>query len=195
MKILCVLSVILFVSQRAWASLSGSVITDPNFVFGNEPHHVSIYRLVGNDMPPLQQRGQLRWNTEYALVNEVKFLGAQKKWILNRIWNETEFSLLYGTLLQNGVKRQDIISRCFDFSAYASYKNDDDKMFYLTSQNEARNDGIINGRDEGFEWSVILDGNTFLTEDGWSHLLAALNLARDRNQAYVSYFSFIVFLF
>ncbi len=137
-------------------------------------------------MPPLQERGQLRWNTEYALRNEAYFPGAHKRWILNRIWNETEFTLLYRSLIANGVQRKDIITRCFDFDAYASYTTAEEKMFYLTSQNEARNSGIMDGRDSGFEWSVILDGNTFLTEDSWTHMQQAIHLANDRSQNYVS---------
>ena len=157
------------------------------FRFGNEPenHRIAIYRLVGNDMPPLQTYGQLRWNTEYALKNERIFPGAHKRWILNRIWNETEFENIYFTLISNGVHRRDIIARCFDIDEYSKYTTLDDKMFYLTSQNEGRNAGIIDGRESGFEWSVILDGNTFITADSWYSMQHALTLASEENLKYM----------
>jgi hypothetical protein len=96
----------------------------------------------------------------------------QERWILNRIWNETELGLLYTTLLANGVNRRDILVRCFDLGkwhledtcfafladlnycpqlcadAYANYETKDDQLFYLTAQNEGRNAGIIQGRGE-----------------------------------------------
>lgn len=127
----------------------------------------------------------MRWNTEYALKNERIFPGAQKRWILNRIWNETEFELLYYTLINNGVNRRDIIARCFDIDEYDKYTTLEDKMFYLTSQNEGRNAGITDGRDSGFEWSVILDGNTFITADSWYAMQHALTLASEEGLKYM----------
>lgn len=161
-------------------------ITDPTFVFGDEKPEVAIYRLIGNDMPPLQERGQLRWNTKYALLNEPHFPGARKRWILNRIWNETEFELTYRVLLAAGVNRQDIIVRCFDFSVYDSLSNMQEKLLYVTSQNDARNTGILDGRSSGFTWSIILDGNTFITGDSWEKISNALRRAEAKGQHYVS---------
>lgn len=172
---------------KSWKVL----ITDPEFEFGDEPVSVAIYRLIGNDMPPLQERGQLRWNTKFALDNEPHFPGAHKRWILNRIWNITEFTLLYQDLIAAGVHRRDIITRCFDIEKYASFQNNEDRLFYLTSQNEARDAGIIDGRESGFEWSVILDGNTFITYDSWMRMQHALHLASQRNQKYVCFFLLI----
>jgi hypothetical protein len=161
-------------------------IEDPNFIFGDEKLDVVIYRLIGNDMPPLQERGQLRLNTKYTLHNEPHFPGARKRWILNRIWNETEFELLYRDLIAAGVNRRDIIVRCFDYNVYSSFPNHQEKLLYLTSQNEARNVGILDGRNSGFKWSVVLDGNTFITSDSWDHMKAALDRADAKGQHYVS---------
>lgn len=160
-------------------------IKDNDFVFGDEPSKYAIYRLVGNDMPPLQTRGQLRWNTRYALENEPNFPGVHKRWIINRIFNETEFKMLYSDLVSQGVLRRDIIARCLDLSEYNSYKTLEDKMFYLTSQNEGRNAGIIDGRDSGFEWSIILDGNTFITADSWDVIETALEEASSKKMSYM----------
>jgi Alginate lyase len=160
-------------------------ISDPEFRYGDEVPPVAIYRLIGNDMPPLQSRGQLRWNTQYALNNEKLFNGATKRWILNRIWNETEFEMIYGSLVKAGVHRRDIIARCFDIDEYMRQPTMEDKLFYLTSQNEGRNEGIIDGRNSGFEWSVILDGNTFITEDSWEYMQESLIEASESKKQYL----------
>jgi hypothetical protein len=142
-------------------------IPDPDFdVTEKRPAgRTVIYRLIGNDMPPLQQRGQLRWNTKYALDNEPDFPDVTKRWILNRIWNATDFSAVHSDLIAAGVCRRDIINRCFDINQYTKQESLDDKLYYLTAQNEGRNVGIIDGIESGFEWMVILDGNTFITKD------------------------------
>jgi hypothetical protein len=66
-----------------------------------------------------------------------------------------------------------------------TYNSLEDKMLYLTSQNEGRNAGIIDGRDSGFDWSVILDGNTFITFDAWSALQHALSQAWEKKKRYL----------
>ncbi len=157
----------------------------PDFLYGDDPNEVVIYRLIGNDMPPLQSRGQLRWNTEYALTSEPHFQGAHKRWILNRIWNATEFELIYEVLIENGVARRDIISRCFDIDDYMDQKSVEDKLLYLTSQNEGRNSAILDGKYSGFEWSVILDGNTFMSKSAWLGLKEGLRTASDKEQQYL----------
>ena len=43
---------------------------------------IVLYRLLGNDLPPLEGVGQIRRNTAYALANEPKVLpGGHRRWI------------------------------------------------------------------------------------------------------------------
>jgi Alginate lyase len=161
------------------------LITDPEFRHGTEPVPIAIYRLIGNDMPPLQSRGQLRWNTQYALDNERQFRLTQKRWVLNRIWNETEFELIYGSLIKAGVHRRDILVRCFDLNEYMKEGKVEDRLLYLTSQNEARNEAIMDGRMTGFEWSLILDGNTFIPDDTWEGTIYGLMAAQQSKLQYL----------
>lgn len=155
----------------------GHMFSEPDFRLRNEGSSIVIYRLIGNDMPPLQTVGQLRWNTLYTLANERNFPGVRKRWILNRIWNETEFELLYSELLRGGVHRRDILTRCFDLDEYNEKSTVEEKLLYLTSQNEGRNAGIMDGRQSGFEWIFILDGNTFISDDSWAALREATEKA------------------
>lgn len=176
--------VIICSSSSSTTTLWKADDTEEAFQFGEKMTKYVIYRLIGNDMPPLQMTGQLRWNTEYALKNEPQLPGVQKKWILNRIWNETELHLLYSTLLRYGVNRRDIIVRCFDLDAFAGFPTKDDQLFYLTAQNEGRNVGILDGRENGFEWSIILDGNTFISLDSWNAMKKALEKATKEQKLY-----------
>jgi hypothetical protein len=48
-------------------------------------------------------------------------------------------------------------------------------LFYLTAQNEGRNAGIIDGRDSGYVWTIILDGNTFISLDSWYSMKKVLD--------------------
>lgn len=136
-------------------------------------------------MPPLQQRGQLRWNTEYSLLNEPHFRDVTKRWILNRISSEQEYKSIYAALLVMGVNRRDILSSCFDADKYSRIIDEKDKQLYLTGQNEGRNIGIVDGQRSGFEWILILDGNTFITEDSWAVIEKALVTAKSLEKRYM----------
>lgn len=162
-------------------SITATKIKGKEFQFGSIRPYIAVYRLIGNDMPPLQSTGQLLLNTKFALQHESHFEGGIKKWILNRIWNETNFKIIYKTLIDNGVSRKDIIVRCFDITEYNKMDNFQEKMVYLTSQNEARNDGIADGKNNNYDWSIILDGNTFVTSDSWQRIKNALKRA-DKNK-------------
>ena len=145
---------------------------------------IAVYRLIGNDMPPLQSSGQLLRNTLFALKNEPEFTDGIKKWVLNRIWNETMFGQLYDSLISHGVNRRDILIRCFQIEEYVKLRSYQDRMLYLTAQNEARNDAIQDAKALGFKWSVILDGNTFITIDSWENIKRALANAQNMGMAY-----------
>jgi hypothetical protein len=180
-----VLLLVIIIGEKAENVYRISNSTDFEFGNSNNAGRIVIYRLIGNDMPPLQERGQLRWNTRYALDNEPHFHGVTKRWILNRIWNNDDYEGVYGDLLSAGVKRRDIVSNCFDIKKYQSYETKEEKLFYLTARNEGRNIGIIDGRNSGFEWSVILDGNTFITEDSWKSIEKALVVGSEEKKSYM----------
>ena len=57
-------------------------------------------------------------------------------------------------------------------------------MIYLTSQNEARNAGLKDGRESGFEWTIVLDGSTFITQESWEKLYSALQIASKEGKKY-----------
>ena len=136
-------------------------------------------------MPPLQSSGQLLRNTLYALQYEPQLPGAVKKWVLNRIWNDTMFHLLYDSLVAHGVSTSDILVRCFQVEEYNRMRSYQDRLLYLTSQNEARNEAIRDAKFAGYSWSVILDGNTFVTSDAWQFIRDALRRATKMRMPYM----------
>lgn len=145
-------------------------ITDSEFRFGTEKFKYVIYRIIGNDLPPWQSDTQHYLNTKYTLENEASLYNVQKRWILNRIWNQTTFKMIYKLLVESGVNRRDIIPNCFDADVYNKFTTPEQKVFYLTSLNEGRNTGIKDGKESGFEWTLVLDGNSFVTTDAWKRI-------------------------
>jgi hypothetical protein len=79
---------------------------------------IVLYRLLGNDLPPLEGVGQIRRNTAYALANEPKVLpGGHRRWILNRIANATEHRLIKSMLAEHGYADKDVIDIPFNRTA------------------------------------------------------------------------------
>ncbi|CAI5525179.1 unnamed protein product [Closterium sp. Naga37s-1] len=66
-----------------------------------------LYRLIGNNMAPLQCAGQLLRNTLYALQHEARALrDCRRLWVVNHVVNGTERALLLDALLAHGVAPQ-----------------------------------------------------------------------------------------
>ena len=55
------------------------------------PFSVVLYRIIGNDLPPRHQYGQVYTNVKFILENEMDLPGWSKRWVLNRIVNMTEY--------------------------------------------------------------------------------------------------------
>ena len=85
-------------------------------------------------MPPLRKYGQSLLNMLYILNNEKTHSTAHTKWVLNHIWNETEFKNIYSALISSGVNRRDIILQCFDMSKFATFDNIAQKLHYINIQ-------------------------------------------------------------
>lgn len=80
----------------------------PRFVLSSPSF--AVYRLLGNDMWPLQGVGQLRRNTAFAVKNEVAApANVGVYWIVNRIVNATERALLVSTLKHLGIGDEQIL--------------------------------------------------------------------------------------
>ncbi|CAI5498934.1 unnamed protein product [Closterium sp. Naga37s-1] len=78
------------------------------------PARFFVYRLIGNDMPPLQCGQQLLRNTLYALQHEPPLLEqARRLWVVNHVVNSTALAALVAAMRQHGVKDEVCHSVCF----------------------------------------------------------------------------------
>eukprot|EP00271_Cylindrocystis_brebissonii_P010595 TRINITY_DN26853_c0_g1_i1.p1 TRINITY_DN26853_c0_g1~~TRINITY_DN26853_c0_g1_i1.p1 ORF type:complete len:368 (-),score=49.64 TRINITY_DN26853_c0_g1_i1:131-1234(-) len=142
-----------------------------------------LYRIIGNNMPPLQCPSQLLWNTEYALRHEPELHDCEKRWVLNQIMNATERALLIDAFLEHGFTSDDIIIRRLNVSKVAAQKQ---AVWadHVTAQNEARNVAIEDGIRRGARWILPFDGNHFLTEEAWASIERSADEADARDYKY-----------
>ncbi|CAI5993008.1 unnamed protein product, partial [Closterium sp. NIES-64] len=67
-----------------------------------------LYRMIGNDMPPMQCDGQLYQNTLYTLQHEARELGGgnvRRLWVMNNILNDTEQRRIVDAILSHGYSK------------------------------------------------------------------------------------------
>lgn len=150
---------------------------------GEEDKPFVFYRLIGNNMPPLQSHGQLLANTLYALKHEPRLKGCTKRWVLNQIINATERGLLLDALLAHGYSLNDVIIRPLNVTkvGLAPKKTWVD---VVTAQNEARNVAIEDGIKLGARWILPFDGNHFITEESWEAILRSADSAEKKGYQY-----------
>lgn len=161
---------------------------------------VCIVRVVGNDLPPRHASGQSVRNVRFILENERLPEGVTRSWVLNRI-TEPDVKAQLISLLEQAQESvlqvpfvaedyRDIGYRFGDFSfSGLSWDGDvdldalsvarawghvyGDKNRYVMNNNGARNIALAAFQDD-HRWILPWDGNTFMTEAGWSELLGAL---------------------
>ncbi|CAI5472857.1 unnamed protein product [Closterium sp. Yama58-4] len=146
---------------------------------GSPPRFI-LYRMIGNDMPPLQCDGQLYLNTLYALQHEPKDLPELRRvWVMNKMLNDSEEARITAAILAHGYPEEDIVRIPVNYTELAAMP-ENLWSTAITAMNEARlvmmNHGIANGA----RWILPLDGNHFLTREVWTYLAAAA----DRHEAH-----------
>lgn len=160
-----------------------------NFVF---------YRILGNDLSPLHNKGQTFRNLEFILKNESDFQNVDKIWILNRIIDVEMKSKIIDLLteyqkefidipfVENDYLRAAFFYDDLPVSNYTvskefcrkgdNYKNIvlnsilRNKNLYVMNNNGARNFALSNGKNKA-KWIMPWDGNTFLTEKSFNKIL------------------------
>ncbi|CAI5995869.1 unnamed protein product [Closterium sp. NIES-65] len=137
------------------------------------PPRFILYRMIGNDIPPLQCDGQLYENTLYALQHEPRRLaGCRRVWVVNNVVNETSEQLVVRALKAHGYGDEDIIVRRINYSHVAQLP-EDQWGAAVSAQNEARNAMLEHGQASGARWILPWDGNQFLTREAWHRIVAA----------------------
>ncbi|CAI5474277.1 unnamed protein product [Closterium sp. Yama58-4] len=150
---------------------------------GKVPPQFIMYRIIGNNMPPLQCPSQLLWNTQYALRHEGELEGCEKRWVINQIVNRTERALLIDSLLAHGYSLNHILIRRLNLSKISEYPREQ-WLDVVTAQNEARNAAIEDGVRAGARWILPLDGNHFITQEAWAAIRRSAEQAESKGYKY-----------
>ena len=141
-------------------------------------NQVVLYRLIGNDMPPLESTGQLSMNTLFALQHEPKELwNGKRRWILNRIFDPDQHDAILNMLYDHGYGSDDILDVQLNEDVLCSMPNEYERLLYTTNQNGARNAAYREALRDGFRWILIFDGNGFVTLDTWNSIQNTLREA------------------
>ena len=151
---------------------------------GESPPHLLVYRILGNDLPPMQSVGQTRWNVAFTLTHEPPPpQGVERRWLLNRIVSASERRQLRALLAVHG----QIVDEPFPPSRHAHTPTVASNSTLLwrtalpaTNQNAARNAALRLGAATGATWVLPLDGQVFITRDAWHGILAALQRASSK---------------
>lgn len=122
-----------------------------------------LYRILGNDLPPRHKKGLTFKNLCWVLDREPSLRYCERRFLLNRIWDQVERDRIIARVKEAGLEYEEIP---FVEEEYRSCGNVEEQALYLTNQNEARNYCINQGLRRA---RVVLpfDSGTCFREDGW----------------------------
>ncbi|CAG8576357.1 6884_t:CDS:2 [Ambispora gerdemannii] len=175
---------------------------------------ISLYRILGNDLPPRHKTGQTLQNVKFILDNEPKFPNTKKWWILNRIvdreYEETLIALLderKQDYIRIPFKAEEYLRQDFrleDFPEPDFFHSDEYKRFskvaklrtldytyheknlYAMNNNGGRNIALFHGKAEPrTRWIMPFDGNCFLTANAFAEILSRLEEWGDRYKYFI----------
>ena len=144
-------------------------------------YRTAIVRIFGNNVYPLQQSNQGSRNLQFILENENRRKNnSQYFWVVNRIVNISEFYTIEDLLRSERTLHVD-----FDLQELKSrYGRDPEQAIkYATDINNARNKALKHAAENlDVDWIVLLDGNSFLTNEAYDTLHAGLKKAEQNKQ-------------
>lgn len=123
---------------------------------------VSLFRILGNDLPPRHSPGQTLENLQYQLDNEQEFDDVEKVWVVNRVIDPDMRGKLISAL---GNRR--FLEIDFNPEVYRQQRTFEEKAQYITNNNPARNLCIEQGFLENADIVLPFDGNCFFTPEAW----------------------------
>ena len=134
-------------------------------------YNCAIIRIFGNNLYPLQQVDQGSVNLRHIVQEELRYDNCPNIWIINRVINDTEKAQLRNLLREE----QHVLQIDVDLGRVRKHKfRPRDALHYLTDVNNARNLALNYAKQLGAEWIILLDGNSFLTTEGFNKLTSFL---------------------
>ena len=156
-----------------------------------------ITRILGNDVPMTHGDNQTYVNLQFTLENEPAFESTDKLYVLNSIIDGAKKARLIDLLDSYGAKYVDIPFSDFPpiDDATASFVESNMTERNITREiiikwhhaiypfaimlnlNKARNFCVDYGQQHGYEWTFVMDSNTFFTNTMFSNIVR--NIAAD----------------
>lgn len=141
----------------------------------HQPDKFILYRILGNDLPPLHAPMQTETNLRFTLENETDIPGCERRYVLNRIVDpETEDRLR--ALLDSAQRPYFRIP--FDPNIYKSLKTSGERLRYSTNINGARNAALSEGLNIS-RCVLPFDGQTYFDAVGWADFRSVTDAAAD----------------
>ena len=167
--------------------------TDANAFETKDPSpSFAVYRMLGNDMWPLQGVGQIRRNAVFAARHEAAPPpDVPVFWVVNRVVDAAEREKLTSALAaEKNVSSEALLfahpplrdAKCLFARARENQTAGNRTVFdravtFAQAQNAVRNAAVAHARERGVDWAVPLDGNQFLPSDFYALLRDALREA------------------
>ena len=163
-----------------------------------------IIRILGNDIPIIHSDTQTYENLLFTVKNETNFENTDKIYLLNRIADKkkradiinllNEYSISYIEIpfvydeFKKIPKLDEYIIRLYNYIiningilSGSQYKKVSKELFnyriYLMNINVARNYCIEYGKKKGYEWTFVLDSNSFFTDEYYNSIIK--NIKKD----------------
>lgn len=152
-----------------------------------------IIRILGNDLPTLHGDNQTYSNLEFTLRHEKEFEKTDKLYILNRIINTKKKNKIEEILKNYNTNYIHIPfeKKIFDKLPKLNYNlNQIKKMthkkltkllyrynLYIVNNNGSRNFAIEYGKQNNYEWTFVLDSNSFFTLKSYTDIIS--NIKKD----------------
>jgi hypothetical protein len=175
------------------------------------PDRFILYRIIGNNLYPRHTKNQARKNLQFTLENETELANCEKRWIVNRIFDQQEEQAIIDLLRQS---KQSFIHlpfrekdyrligwdlQCLPTPNYLAGEQFDVlgpeqrerlitaifrlKNNYVMNNNGARNVALRDGKSRG-KWVLPWDGNCFVTKAAWEKIYKDVTVA-----PYLKYFA------
>ena len=160
-----------------------------------------LYRIIGNDLPPLHALGQAQENLAFILEHEPDLPRCEKRFVVNRIVDASQERAVLQLLQEAGMKYlhipfdvQDYRRLSWDSAGvpeeyapgtqrFASLGEAEKGLIvmrlyryknnYVMNNNGARNAALSEGKRIA-KWVLPWDGNCFLTPSAWDEIVSAV---------------------
>lgn len=132
----------------------------------HKPHMFSIFRIIGNDLPPRDFPGSRIRVLKFLLENETNFEGVHKSWIVNCIHDlDVQTEIL--DLLQKHKAHHIVLP--FNHQDYLNAGTKNEKVLQSIPINRARNVAMRLGKNTS-RFAAVLDGDCYFDSKTWKRI-------------------------